>query len=246
MAVAATSAVDWGGLVNASKTSDKFTGWKSDPKTGQLIKVSAQDADTTTDQLQNRFLTLLVAQLKNQDPNNPLDNAQVTSQMAQLSTVTGIQGLNDTFKSMAAMMSASQAMQAAPLVGKEVAFEGSEINIGAQADSTARLGFVLEKRAELVNVEVKNSAGETVDTINLGSLQAGSNFAEWDGRFTDGRKAPAGTYQFKVAASNSGVAVGAQTLSVAPVVSVTPDGSGAVLQTSIKGDLKLADVKRMF
>src|SRR6202040_3830260 len=68
----------------------------------------------------DRFLTLLVTQLRNQDPLNPMDNAQMTSQLAQISTVTGINKLNDTLSSLSASLGSNQYLQAAGLVGHNV------------------------------------------------------------------------------------------------------------------------------
>jgi len=244
MAVAAASTTDWGGLVQASKTSDKFTGWQSDPKTGQLSKVTATSSDNTADELQNRFLKLLVAQLKNQDPNNPLDNAQVTSQMAQLSTVTGIQGLNDTFKSMAAMMNASQTMQASSLVGHDVMVAGSAINLANGQPS--KFGFNLEGTSDQVRVEIKTKSGEIIDTINMGLQSAGLKTMEWDGTGSNGKKVADGDYTFTVTATAAGKPVAASPLSMASVTSVLQDANGAVLQTRSMGDVRFVDVKRVF
>jgi flagellar basal-body rod modification protein FlgD len=244
MAVAATSQMDWGGLVSASKTSDKFTGWKSDATTGQLSKVSAMDSENTADELQGRFLKLLVAQLKNQDPNNPLDNAQVTSQMAQLSTVTGIQGLNDTFKSMAAMMNASQTMQASSLVGKEVMVSGS--NVSLFNGQPARLGFNLDGIADSVRVDIKSKSGEVLDTIEMGRQAAGLKTMEWDGRGGDGQMLADGDYTFALTATAAGKAVMATPFALAPVLSVAQDANGALLQTRSMGDVRFTDVKRVF
>ena len=63
---------------------------------------------TNAAEMQNQFLTLLVAQLKNQDPTSPMDNAQMTSQMAQISTVSGIEKLNDTVNSVTSQFSTMQ------------------------------------------------------------------------------------------------------------------------------------------
>eukprot|EP01036_Dinobryon_divergens_P015923 gene15923-21576_t len=87
---------------------------------------------------QDRFLKLLVAQLNNQDPMNPLDNAQMTSQIAQINTVTGIQQLNQTMQSMASQFNSLQVMQGTALVGRNVLTEGSSL---AVADKTGKGGF---------------------------------------------------------------------------------------------------------
>src|SRR5512132_668446 len=83
----------------------------------------------TVEEAQDRFLTLLVTQLKNQDPLNPLDNAQITSQLAQLSTVNGINQLNTTLASLSASMDAKQYLQAAGLVGHAVVVDGNALTL---------------------------------------------------------------------------------------------------------------------
>lgn len=244
MTVASASKMDWGNLVSASRTSDKFTGWKSDPVTGQLSKATAADSENTADQLQNRFLKLLVAQLKNQDPNNPLNNAEVTSQMAQLSTVTGVQGLNDTFKSMAAMMNASQTMQAASLVGKEVMVSGSGVNLAG--GQPTRLGFNLGGVADTVLVDIKTKSGEVVDSIDMGRQSAGLKTMEWDGKRSDGTALPDGEYTYSVTAMAAGKTVPVTPFAMASVLSVAQDPNGAMLQTRTMGDVRFTDVKRVF
>ncbi|MDU7587295.1 MAG: flagellar hook capping FlgD N-terminal domain-containing protein, partial [Acidovorax sp.] len=106
--------------------------------------------------MQDRFLKLLVAQLTNQDPMNPLDNAQMTSQMAQINTVTGIQQLNQTMASMAAQFNSLQVMQGTALVGRSVLTEGSTVTID---DKTGKGGFELASAATSVKVEIVNANG---------------------------------------------------------------------------------------
>ena len=244
MVAAASATTDYSKLVDASRTSDKFTGWKSDPTTGTLVKVGQQDQDTTADELQNRFIKLLVAQLKNQDPNNPLNNNEVTAQMAQLSTVTGIQGLNDTFKSMAAMMTASQTLQSAPLVGREVMFAGNVV-MPTEA-GPGRFGFSLEGTADNVQVEIRTKSGELVDTMQIGRRTAGMQLMEWNGQTQDGRQMAPGEYTFTVNATAAGKDVKSTSYSVARVDSVAQDAAGAVLQTPLSQTVKFEDVKRVF
>ena len=86
---------------------------------------SAADATVTAD----RFLKLLVAQMQNQDPLNPMDNAQVTSQMAQINTVTGIDKLNTTVQGLSSQFMQLQAVQGASLVGHDVIVAGNKLSI---------------------------------------------------------------------------------------------------------------------
>src|SRR3954453_5197710 len=82
-------------------------------------------AKSAADDVQDRFLKLLVTQMKNQDPLNPMDNAQVTTQLAQLSTVNGIKSLNTPMQSLASSLISAQGMQSAALIGRSVIAEGS-------------------------------------------------------------------------------------------------------------------------
>ena len=90
-------------------------------------------AKSAADDVQDRFLKLLVTQMKNQDPLNPLDNAQVTTQLAQISTVNGIEKLNATIEAMASSFTSGQSLQAATMIGKDVLVPGSTLHWPAAA-----------------------------------------------------------------------------------------------------------------
>jgi len=117
--------------------------------TSTVVKGSAEDT-------QNRFLALLVAQMKNQDPLNPLDNAEVTSQMAQLSTVQGIENMNSSLQAMAASLGTNQMSQAASLIGRTVLVPGNTIS-PAQLDNV--MGFELSRPADKVTAGVYDASG---------------------------------------------------------------------------------------
>ena len=131
---------------------------------------SSSSAATTAEAAQDRFLKLLVAQLNNQDPMNPMDNAEMTTQMAQINTVTGIQQVNETLKSMAAQFTALQVLQGSNMVGHDVLFAGNTMSL---KDGTAQGSFDLAARAESVKVEVMSPGGQVLETLNLGALDGG-------------------------------------------------------------------------
>src|SRR5687768_18113691 len=106
---------------------------------------AANTAKSATDDIQDRFLKLLVTQLRNQDPLNPLDNAQVTTQLAQISTVSGINKLNDTVASLSASMAAGQYLQAVGLVGRDVVVAGTKLTL---ADGKAPYAMAIAKDAD--------------------------------------------------------------------------------------------------
>jgi len=157
----------------------------------------------------DRFLTLLVTQLKNQDPLNPMDNSQMTSQLAQISTVTGINKLNDTMSGLAAALGSNQYVQAAGLVGHSVLVPGNKL---ALADGAGSGGFTLGSDADSVTVKITDAAGSTVRTIDLGALTAGTQTFAWNGTTDAGAAAKDGTYTFTVTAKANNASVTADPL----------------------------------
>ncbi|MEG0046218.1 MAG: flagellar hook capping FlgD N-terminal domain-containing protein, partial [Comamonas sp.] len=153
---------------------------------------------TDPNEAQDRFLKLLVAQLNNQDPMNPMDNAQMTSQMAQINTVTGIQQLNQTMQSMSGQFTAMQALQGTSMIGRTVLTEGN--TLGTAADGTHTAAFDLEGPAASAKVQITTATGELVDTIDLGAGAAGRNYFTWDGK--DKYSGDASQLRYNVVATN--------------------------------------------
>ena len=162
---------------------------------------------------QDRFLKLFVAQLNNQDPLNPMDNAQMTSQMAQINTVTGIQQLHETLKGMSTQLSAFQGMQGASLVGRQVLVDGNRLGFNGEIGQGA---FSLPEAAKAVSVDVLGTAGQVLGSLNLGARSAGMHSFDWDASGIDQRLVAG----FKVSASSGGKAVVATPLSPQRVESV--------------------------
>jgi len=184
----------------------------------------------------DRFLKLLVAQMQNQDPLNPMDNAQVTSQMAQINTVAGIDKLNGTVQSLNAQFVQMQALQGASLVGRDVTVAGDRF--AAMADGSAQAGFELDGPADSVTVEVLNAAGHVVDKIQLGALGSGRHGFEWDAAGLD----PA-NHSFRVSAQLGAASVGTTPLMLDRVQSVANGGDGLTLQLERSGSVSYADVR---
>ncbi len=183
---------------------------------------SSTTSSTSADDVQDRFLKLLVAQLNNQDPMNPMDNAQMTTQIAQINTVTGIQQLNDTIKAMAAQATATQMLQAGDMIGRNVLTEGNQLAI----DGTTAVGAVeLDGKAADVKVQVMTASGQIVDTVSLGALDEGQH-----GFSLDASKYPTGAaLQFKVVATHGDQTVQSTALMRDKVVAVGNDSNGLTL-----------------
>ncbi|MCW5322846.1 flagellar hook assembly protein FlgD [Verminephrobacter aporrectodeae subsp. tuberculatae] len=178
---------------------------------------------------QERFLKLLVAQLNNQDPMNPLDNAQMTSQIAQISTVSGIEQLNQTVQGMAAQFGALQFMQGAALVGRSVLSEGSAL---AVAGKTGKGGFEIAAPATNVQVEVLTPGGRLLERLDLGAQAAGRHSFEWDAsRYPNER----GALQFRVTATAGANALESTPLSLSQVSAAGTDADGQLVLTLANG-----------
>jgi flagellar basal-body rod modification protein FlgD len=210
---------------------------------------------TSTDSVSadtDKFMTLLVTQLQNQDPLNPMDNAQMTSQLAQLQTVTGVNKLNTTLESLQSSYKSSESMQATNLIGRGVLVEGSGVTL---ASGKAILGAELASDADNVKVVISDAKGNEVDTIDLGAQKAGVVPLAWDGvpdsKNLDSNGKPVtladGNYTFKVVATRAGANLtDAKGLSFDSVASVTTNSAdGVKLNLSGKGALTLADIKQV-
>ena len=189
---------------------------------------SASGAPISTDGTEDRFLKLLIAQMKNQDPLNPMDNAQVTSQMAQINTVQGISQLNATMQTMLTQFQGSQAIS---LTGHQVLIDGNSLTLasaGSGSGLSAKAGFVLASDADHVGVDIKDAQGNLVSHIDLGAQSAGPGTFDWNGALGSG-SAAAGNYTFEVKAYNGAAAVSATPLRAARVEATAITSSGVRL-----------------
>ena len=203
---------------------------------------AASSSNAMTD-AQNRFLKLLTTQLKNQDPLNPLDNAQMTSQLAQISTVDGIEKLNATLQKLVASSVDGEALQAAALVGHQVMVAGSGLYLG---DTGAVGGLQLDASADAVTVNVKDPNGIVVRSLSLGNLDAGTHNFSWDGTTDAGVKAVNGNYSISVAATRGSEIVGTTALQLAAVSNINRSTQGVTLNLGNLGLVALSDIKQIF
>ena len=183
------------------------------------------------------FLKLLVAQMQNQDPLNPMDNAEVTSQMAQINTVTGINTLNTTVQSLSSQFTQMQALQAASLVGHSVIVPGNTLNIDPTS-ATGQGGFQIATPADAVKVDILAPSGAVVQTINLGAEGAGMHSFAWPA----GTATNASGYTFRVTATSGGVAVPSTALMSDVVDAVSTSGNTLNLELQNSGTVPYSTV----
>ncbi|MEB8479597.1 flagellar hook assembly protein FlgD [Cronobacter malonaticus] len=200
-------------------------------------------AGSNASDLQSSFLTLLVAQLKNQDPTNPMQNNELTTQLAQISTVSGIEKLNTTLGSISGQIDNSQSLAASALIGHGVMIPGSTILTGK--DTTTPFGVELQQAADKVTATVTDKSGKVVRTIEIGALSAGVHTFSWDGTMSDGTKAPDGSYNVSIAASNGGTQLVAQPLNFALVNGITRSNGSNLLDLGTYGTTTLDQVRQI-
>ncbi len=216
----------------------------------QQISTQAASSSATTnvtkksaENPQDRFLKLLVTQMKNQDPLKPLDNAEVTSQLAQISTVSGIDKLNNTLQLLNSDVAESLSMEATRMIGHNVLVPGSMLTLEQGA---AVAGIELEQSADQLKVTILDNSGLPVRHIDLKNMPAGVNAIPWDGKTDSGAVAADGEYTFAVTANQGGNDVKANTLSLGLVNSVTPNEKNALLDIDKLGLVNLSDIKQVF
>jgi flagellar basal-body rod modification protein FlgD len=185
---------------------------------------------------------LLTTQLKNQDPMNPLENAEVTSQLAQMSTVDGIERLNALFEKFVATQESNESLQAAALVGRGVLVPGSAMIL---TEAGAIGGFELTGEADNVALSIKDSMGLEVANMNLGAAGAGSHNFMWDGAAIDGSRAVNGLYTVSVSATQGGEKVDVSALEFGLVSGVIRGPKSTDLQVGDRGIFKFDDVKQI-
>jgi flagellar basal-body rod modification protein FlgD len=207
----------------------------------QLNSKAAQKPSSAQD-INDRFLKLLVAQMNNQDPLNPLDNAQVTTQMAQISTVTGINNMSDTIGQLMAQFASMQSLQAAQLTGRSVLVSGNALTAGA---GPATGGIQLAAPADQVTIDVRDANGQVVRTLELGGQAPGLQSFTWDGLDSSGKAVAAGRYTFAAKASAGGQPVGVDTLTAARVDGVRMNGTDMQLIVAGIGPVAFSDIKQI-
>lgn len=203
--------------------------------TAQKKSISEAQAD--------QFMTLLTTQMRYQDPLNPMDNAQMTSQLAQINTVKGIEQLNTAIQSLVNQSTSNMTMQAAALIGKNVLAPGNTLTLSSEG---AAAGLELAGSADRVTVVIKNGAGVEVAREDLGAQKSGPVAFTWDGKATDGTQLPVGNYSFSVTAKSGSTDVKASTLGVGTVNALVKGTNGFQLDVAGLGRIEFDTVRQVF
>src|SRR5476651_1808290 len=207
---------------------------------------SAASAATGSQSLgKDAFLQLLVTQLKNQDPLSPQDNGAFVSQLAQFSSLEGINTLNDSVNAISSNFSSSQALQASSLVGRSVITQTDTAVVDTSKSMTGSVAVTAATGK--VSVKITDKDGNVVRTLDMGAQSAGSSSFVWDGKTDAGETAPAGTYTFNATTKNdAGDSVALATSLPATVTSVTLSQTGGEMMLNLAGgmgSIKLSQIQ---
>ncbi len=192
---------------------------------------------------QSDFMALLSTQLANQDPFEPMDNKEFISQMAQFSSLSGMEELNQSFGSLASSLSSNQALQASSLVGRSVMVPTSVGYLGEGGSIEGRVS--LAQSTQNIWVEVKDASGQVVRRFEMGSFGQGDLPIEWDGMSDSGDPMPEGVYSMSVYGQVGGKTEQLGTQIKAQVNSVNlggGTGGGVVLNLTGLGQVNLSDI----
>ena len=211
--------------------------------TTSAVNQALQNGSASAADLQNQFLTMLVTQMNNQDPLNPLDNSQLTSQLAQISTVSGLQTMNTTLTQLLQQTAASRAMDSASLIGKTVMVPGSAVSVSGGVPG--QIGVDIPSTADSVTVQVLDASGNVVRTIDMKGQTAGVKDVAWDGKNDQGNAVADGDYSFKVAATANGKDVLPVALVYGKVQAISGDSSGVLVDLGNVQTASVDDVRRI-
>ncbi|MCU5784226.1 flagellar basal body rod modification protein [Alcanivorax balearicus MACL04] len=211
-----------------------------------MNSTSSGDSRGAAGELQDSFMTLLVTQLKNQDPMNPMENAELTSQLAQINTVSGIQELNARLGEINDQIDAGKALQATALIGRGVLVAGDRVLVGEEG-ATTPFGVELDKAADNVVVTITDGSGQVVRRFELGALDAGVESFVWDGKLEDETLAPEGAYKVSVTATSNDTPMDVTTLNYALVngVKMGTDGLPRLDLGGISDPVTLDEVRQI-
>jgi flagellar basal-body rod modification protein FlgD len=183
---------------------------------------------------QDEFMTMLLAQLKNQDPLNPMDGKDFAAQLAQFSTLQQITNLNTTMSSLPTYLQSLSNSQMANMIGANALAKGNVINVSG---ATTNISYTLPADIQSGTIKIYNTNGAQVDTLSIGSQKAGINTTSWNSSYVG-----AGNYTFAISAvDQSNNAVSASTLISGKITGVSFKNNNAYL--TINGqDVAFADV----
>jgi flagellar basal-body rod modification protein FlgD len=186
------------------------------------------------------FMRLLLKQLSYQDPLNPMDSMQFTTQLTQFSSLEELDNINNTLNDVLSFQHSMQNASIANLIGKSVSVTGNT----AYLNGTAKIGYSLSEDASSVSISIYDGAGNVVATKEAGPQSGGENSYIWDGTDSAGNQMPEGTYTFEVQAKDStGKSVDSLTSSSGTVTAVVFEDGNTYLTLNGGRSVHLSDIE---
>ncbi|MBI3599493.1 MAG: flagellar hook assembly protein FlgD [Nitrospinae bacterium] len=174
------------------------------------------------------FLTMLVAQMKNQDPMKPMDNTEFTAQLAQFSSLEQMFNVNENLKNIQMTQSSLNNTQSVSIIGKVIKAEGNSVKLSA--GTPVDINYKLSSAAKDVKINIYDSRGELVRAVSTSSQDAGEHSFVWDGKDGSGNSLSDGTYSFMVSAKDpAGTDVSVTPLIKGQVTGVSFDNGNTLL-----------------
>jgi len=177
--------------INSGTTGTSTTGTSTTNASGQVLT-------------QDNFLQMLVAQLQNQDPLNPLSGTDFAAQLAQFSSLDQLTEINTQLSNLTSSLSSASNSQVVSLIGDEVVTNGNSVEVSG---ASTTLAYSLPSNVQQGTIKISDANGNVVQTLAFGEQQAGNNTMNWNTS-----NVTPGTYTFNVSAlDSSGNAVTATT-----------------------------------
>ena len=194
---------------------------------------------------QAEFLELMTAQLKFQDPLQPMENGEFLAQMAQFGTVSDINELNSAFSDMSAAFQSNQALQASTMVGRNVLVPSSQAELSAEGELHAAVD--LKQPASQVIVSVTDAQGQLIHRFDLGLQQAGLVEFDWNGLDANGNRMPPGNYNLAAELHQADQVSAGDMLTTVQVESVTLGQAGQDLTLTVSGlgDIQMSQIRKI-
>jgi flagellar basal-body rod modification protein FlgD len=189
------------------------------------------------------FMKLMLAQMKNQDPTNPMQSHEMAAQLAQFTSVEQMQNMNKNLEEMKMAQRPTESFQALNYIGKAVAGDSSKI-MRQKGDVGHDVSFQLLSNADEVEIKIKNQNGEVIRKEVLGSLKKGDNQWSWNGQDERGHVVPSGEYTVVMDAKNQGAKVGLKTDFSGVISGINYTNEGPVLMVGTQ-TIKMRDVKKI-
>ncbi|QFQ32510.1 flagellar hook assembly protein FlgD [Buchnera aphidicola (Aphis fabae)] len=194
--------------------------------------------------LQNNFLSLLIAQIKNQDPTDPIKNTELTSQLAQINTATGIERLNNTVGNFSDKINQNQNIQISSLIGHRVMIPSSQIV--HTKDINTEFGIDLISYATSVEIKILDGKGKVLHVKKINNTEPGVYSFIWDGLDLDKKTVPTGKYNVSVVAKNKDKDIPIQILCEALVHSIITSSRDPIIDLGVMGTTTLSKIRKIF